>query len=466
MTMIVALLLACAVGTAAWRSEDTLPTTSSFVEYAGKFCFDYTPHVGSADDQTEVTDYAGGLDIHVWGEVESLKDDEGAEDPDHELYFMVFDDESKHWGRVRGHLEDASCAEHLAAASHTVRLSPGLASPPFELRHKLQISEHIRPRFWHFAFVNCGQGVARPLSYSLHARNLNQGLQAEFGMNEHGSMSASVCFGLLFCALFGAAWVSRRGDSRSRPLLRLLEGSVLCSAAGCCCFAISHAAFAQDGRELVLLRVLGTLCACAAKAVLVLLQFMVAKGLALVYGGEEQRARAGITAALATIFLLSAGCEIYGEFFHDQSASLYLYESWPGILILGINVCLLGAAWLSTWDSYCKEPSGEVRTFYRLASVANGVYFASLPTVCLLASLLAPWVRSKYVERVELAARLAASALFLLCLWPSRLDALVSARPSKGPAPLDFEESADEEEGQALGDSEREHLGEGGAPLL
>jgi len=459
MAVILAILLACAVRTAAWRSEDTLPATSSFVEYAGKFCFDYTPR--GAGNETAGTDDAGLLELHVWGEVER------AEDADHELYFMVFDDESEHWGRVRGHLEGASCEEHLAAATRAVPLSPGLAAPPFELTSELLIKEHIRPRFWHFEFVNCGRGVARPLSYSLHARNTHQGLQAEFGMNEHGSLSASACFGLLFCALLGAAWASRRGESRSRPLLRLLEGSALCSAAGCCCLALSHAAFAQDGRELVLLRVLGVLCACASKAVLVLLQFLVAKGLALVYGEEEQGLRAGIAAALAAVFLLSAGCEVYGEFFRDQSASLYLYESWPGTLILGLNLCLLGAAWVSTWDSYSKESAREVRAFYRLASVANGVYFASLPAVCLLASLLSPWVRSKYVERVELTARLAASALFLLCLWPSRLDALVGARPSKGPAPLDFEESADEEEGRALDDSEREHhLDERGAPLL
>lgn len=464
MAVIVSLILACAVGAAAWRSEDTLPATSSFAEYAGKFCFDYTPPADGASGETEAADVAGVLELRVWGEVQSPC----VEVPcvDHELYFMVFDDESKHWGRVRGRLEDASCEEHLVAASWAVRLSHELAAAPFEFTRDLKIAEHLRPRFWHFAFVNCGRGVARPLSYSLHARNPNQGLQAEFGMNEHGSMPTSVCFGLLFLAAFAAARASRGGEGRSRPLLRLLEGSALCSVAGCWCLALSHAAFAQDGRELLLVRVLGTLCACAAKAALVLLQFMVAKGLALVYGEEERGVRAGIAAALAGIFLLSAGSEIYGEFFRDQSASLYLYESWPGVLILALNVCLLGAALQSTWDSYRKESSTKVRAFYQLASVANGVYFASLPTVCLLASLLSPWVRSKYVERVELTARLAASVLFLLCLWPSRLDGLVGARPSKGPAPLDFEESADEEEGRALGDPEQDHQGERGTPFL
>merc|ERR1712037_347585 len=190
---------------------------------------------------------------------------------------------------------------------------------------------------------------------------------------------------------------------------------------------------------------------------------------ALAYAEEEQYSRAWIFAAIAGVFLLSVGCEIHGEFFRDESASLYLYESWPGLLILALNFCLLAAAWLSTWDTYWKESSREVRAFYCLASAANGVYFASLPVMCLLASLLAPYVRSKYVERAELAARLAASALLLLCLWPSYLDAMVSARPSKGPEPLDFEESA-EEEGQTLDYSDEEGHStknlEKGAPLL
>merc|ERR1712032_499401 len=254
-----------------------------------------------------------------------------------------------------------------------------------------------------------------------------------------------------------------------RPLLRLLQLSALFSAAGCCFLTLRHAAFATSGKELAFAGAVSTLCACAGKALLILLQFLVAKGMALAYAEEEQCSRTGIFAAIAGVCLLSVGCEIYGEFFRDESASLYLYESWPGLLILALNFGLLAAAWLSTWDTYWKESSGEVRAFYRLASAANGVYFASLPVMCLLASLLAPYVRSKYVERAELSARLAASALLLLCLWPSYLDAMVSARPSKGPEPLDFEESASEEEGQILGDSDEGHSTnhlEKGTPLL
>merc|ERR1712037_155969 len=79
---------------------------------------------------------------------------------------------------------------------------------------------------------------------------------------------------------------------------------------------------------------------------------------ALAYAEEEQYSRAWIFAAIAGVFLLSVGCEIYGEFFRDESASLYLYESWPGLLILALNLGLLAAAWLSTWDTYWKESSG------------------------------------------------------------------------------------------------------------
>merc|ERR1712032_89103 len=136
----------------------------------------------------------------------------------------------------------------------------------------------------------------------------------------------------------------------------------------------------------------------------------------------------GIALALLALMTLSVGCEIHAHYFHDMGTNFYLYESWPGLLILGLNLSLLSASALMTWDTYLHETSPLVRSFYRLTSFAGGIYFASLPAMCLLAGILSPWVVRKYVERAEMGSRFAATTLLLLGLWPSRVDALVSAR--------------------------------------
>eukprot|EP00435_Cladocopium_sp_Y103_P009180 s1849_g2.t1 len=56
------------------------------------------------------------------------------------------------------------------------------------------------------------------------------------------------------------------------------------------------------------------------------------------------------------------------------------------------------------------------------------LYFLSLPLVCILASMLSPWVRAKYVDRTEVLCRFTATLLLGYLLRPSRMDAMLSAR--------------------------------------
>merc|ERR1719356_1667562 len=135
-----------------------------------------------------------------------------------------------------------------------------------------------------------------------------------------------------------------------------------------------------------------------------------------------------IGVSLVLLMTLSAGCEIRAHYFHDMDTNFYLYESWPGLLILTLNLGLLGASWLMTWDAYLSETSPAIRSYYCTVSLAAGVYFASLPVICVISGALSPWVVRKMVERTELCSRFIATVLLLVCLWPSRVDALVAAR--------------------------------------
>merc|ERR1719336_3664957 len=93
-----------------------------------------------------------------------------------------------------------------------------------------------------------------------------------------------------------------------------------------------------------------------------------------------------------------------------------------------MNLCLFVVAATFMWNTYRQEKCEVVRSFYHVVSAAYAIYVVSLPVICLLAELFAPWVRRKYVERTELSTRFAATALLLLCLRPAQVDKLIAER--------------------------------------
>jgi len=240
-------------------------------------------------------------------------------------------------------------------------------------------------------------------------------------------------FALLFVIIVVATCISMRTRSarlqhQTWSLLHLLLVSAICSAAGCACRALHHLLYAQDGKGLLFAAVLGTLGSCLARAILTILQFFIAKGWGLLLTPDQRSPRCMILAALSGIVGLSVGCEIWEQYFHDQSTTFYLYESWPGRAILALNMCLLGAALFFMWQTYRVEPQTEVRAFYRLISAAYSMYFVFLPVICLLTELFSPWVRRKYVERAEIGMRFTVTLLLFICLRPSHMDKLIAAR--------------------------------------
>jgi len=436
---------------------------SHFAHYIGKFCFDWAPN--NTEGERVTVGFFRSSVTGVWEEEPPARSRFthgppcwGPCETDGRLFIMAFDDERHHWLRAREFWSDLTCEErhHLASWVGLVQYKPGNASVV-----TVHVRQAIRPRFWYFAFVNCGASILKPVSFSVHALNELQGFQAEFGMDVRGSMPLEATFSLLFLLLllasFAVLWTreARLNDSAGRrPLLRLLQISAGCSAAGCGCRALHHYIFSFNGLGLEEAQVLGTLFACAAKASFTLLQFLVARGWALLETPDERHHRYAIVGMLGAVIVLSVGCEIHEQYFHDQSTSFYLYESWTGILILALNLLLLASAWLFTWQTYSKEAALPVRNFYRLVSAACGIHFACLPLMCLLAGSLHPWVRRKYVERSEIGARFAATVLVWLCLWPSRLDALLAARLKNRQQPklLAGDEPGGEEELQATAD--------------
>jgi len=387
---------------------------------AGRFEFVLRGHVLSGPHDTALPSTEGPP---CWGPCETQGN----------LYLLVFDDEEDHWKRAHMHWDTLTCEEMLHYASFAMPLSPLNG----KFNRTVYVHESVRPRFWYFTFAACGVTVVDPIQYEIHTENILQGFQNEFGIDEKGSLQLQLLASLVFIAVaLSLRQVARRATGaealRSRPLLRMLVLSALCSAAGAACLAMHLTVYMVNGYGLVLFEVMGQIWVCGAKALLTLLQLLTAKGWALFYSPEELVQRRLMMCVLGGIIVTSIACEIHADYFHDWSTALYLYESWPGLVILGLNVLLFAEAWRSMRETYRHETSEEVRIFYVVVSAASLLYFLSLPLICLLAAVFDPWVRAKYVGRTEVASRFVATLLLAFCLRPSRLDAMVNARLEEG----------------------------------
>jgi len=386
----------------------SLPASGTFDEYVGKFCFDYVP-----DGQV-----GGTLEVAVSGSL-----------PETNLYFLIFDDEPQHWRQARGEWGSLKCEDMISLASNALPVS----SPEGKFITKVDVHERLRPRFWYFAFVACGSSITEAISYDLKLLNPRQGLQQEFGVDEEGTLQLQSTAAAFFLCLAVGMWYAAirsgsRSGLRSRPILRLLLLSAASSAVGAMCRTLHLAAFAFDGQGWGLLDVLGQLCICAAKAMIALVMLLAAKGWSLFYGRDEFTQRCTTLCILGLLLVTAGACEIHADWARDWSPSLYQYESWSGTLVLVLNMLLFMEASRSMYATYRKESAEELRTFYQVVTGAASVYFLSLPVLCTFASLLAPWVRFKYVDRIEVLSRFAATVLLALSLKPSRLDAMITWR--------------------------------------
>jgi len=212
-------------------------------------------------------------------------------------------------------------------------------------------------------------------------------------------------------------------------LLRLLALSATCSSVGCC-FSTSYLVeFATSGRATLVAQLCGTLCTGLAKALLMILIILIAKGAAFSVGKLKRiREYPVILASLLIAIGLHLASEIHELYFHDPWSSYDLYETIPGKVTLSINLVLQAVVFCLVWQAYRGDAFAEARAFYRGVLVATFVEFVSQLVTLILAQFLAAyWIR-KAIERIDLGTHFVVTVLLLRLLQPTRFHAIVVER--------------------------------------
>lgn len=379
--------------------EGELSVGSNFAEFVGKFCYDYREDAEAAVGELIVD----ALRLHPHPAT-----------PNGKLYFMIFDDERSHWKKARRSWDTSTCEEKAEDASLYREIDLNTDNPEFS--YDIHIKEHLRPRFWYFAFVGCGIEGGLQMRYKLHATNDIRGWQMEFSLDHMGLFNVHMVFSVLFflatsitaCA---SRWrPSARGPSlRDHPYIKLLMISYFASLASCTFFLVHYGLFVNDGFGSKRIRFLGVLASIVANCTIFLIAILSSVGWAI--STPVLPNRRGFLGLVALVGGLNAFCELHAEIYLDQSTRLYSYQSSPGMLSLIMRVFMFCWFAFQIMNTHELEAQIALRHFYKFLGISISGWSMNVPVMVLLAFFVSPWYRYKVVVGVELAARFVAQAL-------------------------------------------------------
>lgn len=137
--------------------------------FLGKFCFGYTPPA----DNTPSGHISISLHYHARNLIVPPQ-----------MQLLIFDDEAHSWPAVY----DGYWATCQSSYGKAIMAIPVNFNGKGEFHFETNIFEHIRPRFWYVALVNCKRIYG--ITYSIHWTNPN----TEFSVNEQGMWTTHVIF--------------------------------------------------------------------------------------------------------------------------------------------------------------------------------------------------------------------------------------------------------------------------------
>lgn len=372
-------------------AEGELPKQKNFQLYTGKFCYDFT----------NVTDtWAGIIKVTTYRDGPAPKGGE--------LFFMIFDDEGKHWRKARKHWESSTCEEKRKDASLVTEIV--WAPEQQKAEYSIRVREKIRPRFWYFTFVACKLEMDAPMRYKIHATNELWGWQQEFSLDHANMLQLYAVFTVLFgLGALGAAWVTRWRPSskmtrvRQHPYVQLLLLSYVASLASCAFFLIHYIAFTRDGFGSRRVRFLGVLAAIVANCTVFLIALLSSVGWAITT--HTLPGRRLFLGAITIVGGLSALCELRSEVTMDESTRLYSYQSPPGVLALMMKIFMFCWFAYQIKITYEEEIEDKIRRYYKYLACSFTIWSLNVPVMVILAFNISPWFRFKVVTTADVLAR-------------------------------------------------------------
>jgi hypothetical protein len=376
--------------------------------FLAKFCFDASP----ASDAAPV----GTIDVSV--SVDRTRSTD--------LMVLFYDDEPQSWPSLLAQ-PPLSCEERVRHAKNWQPEGLPIAyRPSFLGNHTwhmptLPVVEHVRPRFWYVVLANCR--VIEEVPFEVRFLGRGTPWNAQFSVDEKGLNSVFVGF-LFFCLLLWlmqvyAVRVTKLDYGYVHPLLHL---NLLVLSAHLAAVALSAAAaitMAMNGDEHTsrVLAAAGFASGAVSKVFFTALLLLLSGGWTI--SSDKIRNRGRVIVGVTALLLAHAGLLLWDFVARDRASTLYVYESLPGYLLVALDLVAGVAFHVSMFATHRAEPTASKRSYYATLWVAFGLWFLTVPFLVLLAMLLDPWVRMRWVTSVGLAVSTAAFTAMTCILWPA-----------------------------------------------
>ncbi|KAG7401594.1 hypothetical protein PHYBOEH_000126 [Phytophthora boehmeriae] len=384
-------------------------------QYIGKFCFSWTP---------SLKDVAGRIEGEIQTDVNGLQ-------------VAIYDDEALFWNYV---MTDSSCdCNCKVSRRHTKSVFNVTATnshqvTPFSFN--VDIHEHLRPRFWYVALARCvpGGDTYKPSFAGITESNfrkyyfsswykihMTQGDGNELPVQQQGLPAIYAVMTALSGAAAAAQIVAARGMKNSEsfhPIMKLLTMVVLffflCNAL----LFLHFSTHQVNGVGVPFFKYTAKITEVFVRVGTLLLAMLIAKGWTIssvALDGQIQ-----LSCIVLVILALYLSMAMSYLVWLDPASTLYIYDSWPGLGICVLQLCVLGWFVNTILETRSLEKASVKRHFFLRICGLFSVFFVAMPIIVLIASFLSPWVREKTVDAMTASVDCTVYLTLIYMLWPSR----------------------------------------------
>jgi len=364
-----------------------------------KFCFDYAPRGESSGHwQLEIKDA-----MPRTGQAE----------------LVIFDDQAASY-------PDDSAAYDFACGSNGLKRHAkwtstlNVSALPTGGKFNMPLSEHIRPRWWYVAVVDCS-GIERTIDYSFHMTNPKQGWQQEFSMDHCGLVSL-ICVLVIYGAVALAQQhaISRQTESARHPLRLILFVGIMTACLGMLAQVLDAAWFAHHGENKAMLYFIGKFFKVFSKGLLASVLILLSQGVCI---SEPLRGKhlLQVSRFLVPFFFACLVIELWGEYAHSRTYTTgFIYCTRFGAALVIADIGLLALYLKNVHDSCLAQSQTDKQMFYQSWGLVYSSAFMVLPCATFLAAVVAPWVRDETILLMTNGVHAILLTSLVVGLWPQQ----------------------------------------------
>jgi len=284
--------------------------------------------------------------------------------------------------------------------------------------------DFVRPHYWYVAVLNCNS-VTFELNYQISFTQYQENWNHQFSYDDQGLLLLYIIFFIVYVIglglhLYGDFQLIRA--SSLHPIVQLLSLSIISEFISILFYLINYGSYANNGVGSPACLLIAEIFDIISVLIFMLLLILVAKGWGITYPtlSHIQQQKVVLAIILVVIFVCYVVLFFWGIFGIDPAATLYVYQSVPGVILLCVRfLTMIYFVWCL--QSTVKADSDSTKKFfYVIFGIGFSIWFISLPFIVLVDLALSGWYRAKVVAAMILTVTAVSYFGLGFLLWPSR----------------------------------------------